>query len=74
VPQLVGSPEPHAGLSFIYLLAGMYCYLVGLALAPDRAFYALFIIGVITAITRIRDKQAKGKRENGVNRRHFHRH
>ncbi|KAH9562192.1 hypothetical protein CY35_05G059400 [Sphagnum magellanicum] len=74
VPRLVGSPEPHAGLSFIYLLAGMYCYLVGLALAPYRAFYALFIIGVITAITRIRDKQAKGKGENGVNQRHFHRH
>jgi glycosylphosphatidylinositol deacylase len=74
VPQLVGSPEPHAGLSFIYLLAGMYCYLVGLGLAPYRAFYALFIIGVITAITRIRDKQAKGKGENGVNQRHFHRH
>lgn len=74
VPQFVGSPEPHAGLSFIYLLAGMYCYLVGLALAPYRAFYALFIIGVITAITRIRDKQAKGKGENGVNQRHFHRH
>ncbi|CAM6043491.1 unnamed protein product [Sphagnum compactum] len=74
VPRLSGPPEPDAGLSFIYLLAGIYCYLNGLAQAPYRAFYALATIGVITAVIRIRDNQVRGKGEVGVKHRHFHRH
>ncbi|KAF9600394.1 hypothetical protein IFM89_008743 [Coptis chinensis] len=34
------------GLSIVYMLAGFYCYLSGLALAPYRAFYAMAAVGV----------------------------
>lgn len=69
VPRLYGPPVPDAGLSFIYLLAGLYCYCAGLDLSPYRTFYALALIGVATAGIRIRDTQARGR-----GKRHFHRH
>uniref|UniRef100_A0A7I4AUK2 GPI inositol-deacylase n=1 Tax=Physcomitrium patens TaxID=3218 RepID=A0A7I4AUK2_PHYPA len=69
VPRLYGPPAPDAGLSFIYLLAGSYCFWAGLALAPYRAFYALGLVGITIAGIRIRDSQARGR-----GRRHFHRH
>jgi hypothetical protein len=46
--------------------------LVGLALAFYKTFYALFIIGIITTIDRVKNKCTKWKWENGVNRWHFH--
>lgn len=69
VPRLYGPPVPDAGLSFIYLLAGLYCYCAGLDLSPYRTFYALALIGVATAGIRIRDTQARGR-----GKRRFHRH
>ncbi|CAK9226433.1 unnamed protein product [Sphagnum troendelagicum] len=72
--QLFRPQLAQAGLSFIYAVAGLYCYFSGLALAPYRAFYALAIIGGITTSFRLRDKQARAKGEVGVNRHHFHRH
>lgn len=72
--QLFGPQLAQAGLSFIYAVAGLYCYFSGLALAPYRAFYALAIIGGITTSFRLRDKQARAKGEVGVSRHHFHRH
>ncbi len=72
--QLFRPELAQAGLSFIYAVAGLYCYFSGLALAPYRAFYALAIIGGITTSFRLRDKQARAKGEVGVNRHHFHRH
>jgi glycosylphosphatidylinositol deacylase len=68
-PRLSGPPVPDAGLSFVYLLAGVYCYWAGLALSPYRAFYALALVGISTAGIRIRDTQARGR-----GKRHFHRH
>lgn len=74
VPQLYGHPVADAGFSFIYLVAGLYCYWAGLALAPYRAFYALAMIGLLTAGIRIRDHQARSRGDiGGVKRRH-HRH
>lgn len=74
VPQLYGPPVADAGFSFIYLVAGLYCYWAGLALAPYRAFYALAMIGLLTAGIRIRDYQARSRGDiGGVKRRH-HRH
>jgi hypothetical protein len=69
LPRLNGSHVPDAGLSFIYLLAGVYCYWAGLALSPYRTFYALAMVGAATAGIRIRDTQARGR-----GKRHFHRH
>lgn len=54
-------------LSSVYLLAGYYTYLSGLALAPYRAFYAMAAIGVISFAFRIIQKR------NRV-RKHSHRH
>ncbi|KAH7847717.1 hypothetical protein Vadar_029491 [Vaccinium darrowii] len=54
-------------LSSVYLLAGYYTYLSGLALAPSRAFYAMAAIGVISFAFRIIQKR------NRV-RKHSHRH
>ncbi|KAG0570658.1 hypothetical protein KC19_6G178400 [Ceratodon purpureus] len=69
VPSFSGPPVPDAGMSFIYLLAGVYCYWAGLALSPYRAFYALALVGISIAGIRIRDTQARGR-----GKRHFHRH
>ena len=76
VPQLFGPQPPEAGFSFIYGVAGLYCYFSALALAPYRAFYALAIIGAITAGLRLKEKQARAKGEVGVKRRYSrtHRH
>lgn len=74
VPRLYGPPAADAGLSFIYLTAGLYCYWAGLAMAPYRAFYALAMIGMLTAGIRIKDNQARSKGDIGVRRRHFHKH
>ncbi len=68
VTPLSGPPVPDAGLSFVYLLAGVYCYWAGLALSPYRAFYALALVGIVTAGIRIGDTQARGR-----GKRHFHR-
>ncbi|KAG5527122.1 hypothetical protein RHGRI_028142 [Rhododendron griersonianum] len=63
-------------LSFIYLLAGYYSYLSGLALAPYQAFYAMAAIGVISFIFRIIQKRNREKGEEyfSSSRKHSHRH
>ncbi|KAF7130134.1 hypothetical protein RHSIM_Rhsim10G0011500 [Rhododendron simsii] len=63
-------------LSFVYLLAGYYSYLSGLALAPYQAFYAMAAIGVISFIFRIIQKRNREKGETyfSSSRKHSHRH
>nr|POE98670.1 omega-3 fatty acid desaturase, chloroplastic [Quercus suber] len=40
-------------LDFIYLVAGYYSFLCGLALVPDRVFYIMAAIGIISFALRI---------------------
>ncbi|XP_077237566.1 hydrolases, acting on ester bond isoform X2 [Tasmannia lanceolata] len=49
------------GLSFIYLLAGYYCYLSALAFAPYRAFYPMAAIGAISTVSRIIERRSREK-------------
>ncbi|KAG6557641.1 hypothetical protein Mapa_000922 [Marchantia paleacea] len=72
--RLTGLPLEYAGLSVFYAVAGIYCYISGLALAPYRAFHAMAVIGYVTTVYRLREKGVRGKGELGVRRRHYHRH
>ncbi|KAH9743738.1 Hydrolases acting on ester bond [Citrus sinensis] len=61
-------------LNSIYLLAGYYSFLSGLALAPYRVFYAMAAIGVISLASKIiKEKYGKGEPRFG-GRKHSHRH
>ncbi|XP_042497704.1 uncharacterized protein LOC122076467 isoform X1 [Macadamia integrifolia] len=63
------------GLSFIYLFAGYYSYLVGLALAPYKTFYAMAFIGAISLTLRIIERRSRVRGEGYFRtRRHSHRH
>lgn len=64
------------GLSFVYLLAGYYCYLSALALAPYKAFYAMAIVGIISFVSRIIESRSriKGDVYFSSSRKHSHRH
>ncbi|GAV85514.1 PGAP1 domain-containing protein [Cephalotus follicularis] len=71
-PSILGY---EVGLNFIYLLAGYYSYLCGLALAPYRVFYVMAAIGFISFSSRIiqrRRWETGGPRFSG--RKHSHRH
>ena len=74
LPQLIGTPVAEAGFSFIYGIAGLYCYFASLALAPYKAYYALALIGAGTAGLRFKEKQARAKGEIFGKRRHSHTH
>lgn len=61
--------------SHIYLLAGLYSYLSGLALAPYRVFYAMAAIGLISFTFKIIERRSREKGEAYVSsRKHSHRH
>ena len=73
--RLVGPKAAEAGFSFIYGVAGLYCYFVGLALAPYKAYYALALIGAVTVGLRLKDRQVQGvKADVFGKRRHSHTH
>ncbi|KAL5581294.1 hypothetical protein UlMin_013736 [Ulmus minor] len=62
-------------LNFLYLVAGYYSYLSGLALAPYRVFYVMAAIGFISFILRILQRRNRDK--GGIHfgsRKHSHRH
>lgn len=65
--SFLGIPSWEIRLSFIYLLAGYFSYLSGLALAPYRVFYAMSVIGVIFFALR-------WNRGHFNSRKHSHRH
>ncbi|KAL2624469.1 hypothetical protein R1flu_008714 [Riccia fluitans] len=72
--RLPGLPLNYPGLGLIYAVAGIYCYIAGLALAPYRAFHCMAAIGYFMTFYRLREKSVRDKVELGVRRRHFHRH
>lgn len=72
---LLGPKAVEAGFSVVYGTAGLYCYFAGLALAPYKAYYALALIGAVTAGLRFMDTQARGLKADLVGkRRHSHTH
>ncbi|CAM6094752.1 unnamed protein product [Calypogeia fissa] len=72
--RLPGSLLEYSGLSFIYGIAGLYCYISGLALAPYRTFHAMAMIGYLSTVFRLWSKRIRGKEELGMRRRYYHRH
>lgn len=66
---LFGPKTAEAGFSVVYGIAGLYCYFAGLALAPYKAYYALALIGAITAGLRFMDKQGRGLKVDLVGKR-----
>nr|DAD42284.1 TPA_asm: hypothetical protein HUJ06_000514 [Nelumbo nucifera] len=65
---------PDIGLSFVYLLAGYYCYISGLELAPYRAFYAMAAVGVILFALRVIERKGFSSDSYFGNRKHSHKH
>ncbi|KAM4124714.1 hypothetical protein ACB094_01G252200 [Castanea mollissima] len=62
-------------LDFIYVVAGYYSFLCGLALVPDRVFYIMAAIGIISFALRIVHRRNIEKGEvYMVSRKHSHRH
>ncbi|KAJ4827333.1 hypothetical protein Tsubulata_003286 [Turnera subulata] len=62
-------------LDFIYLLAGLYAFLSGLALAPYKAFYAMASIGFVSFALRLLQLRSREKGEpRTARKRHSHRH
>lgn len=61
--------------SFVYLLAGYFSFLSGLALAPYRVFYAMATIGALSFAFRIIQRRNREKGEAIFStRKHSHRH
>lgn len=73
-PRFRGPPVGEAGLSLVYYLAGFYCYLSGLALAPYRAFYGLAAVGLLSVCFRVIKRRYRERCDFYLNRRHSHRH
>ncbi|KAL8137355.1 hypothetical protein V2J09_003356 [Rumex salicifolius] len=67
-------PQTKVRLSFLYMLAGYFSFLTGLALAPYRAVYAMATIGVISFIMRVIQRKNREKGEAYfTSRKHSHR-
>ncbi|XVF57876.1 hypothetical protein PTKIN_Ptkin07bG0017800 [Pterospermum kingtungense] len=58
-------------LNFIYLIAGIYSYLSGLALQPHKVFYAMGAIGIVSFVLNILQIWTGAPRFG--RRRHWHR-
>ncbi|XP_048327916.2 uncharacterized protein LOC107415154 isoform X1 [Ziziphus jujuba] len=70
-----GIPIQEVRLNFIYLIAGYYSYLSGLAQAPYRVFYVMAAIGIISFSLRILQRRSMERGEAYfVSRKHSHRH
>ena len=70
-----GIPFREVRLNFLYLIAGFYSYLSGLALAPYRVFYVMAAIGFISFVLRMLQRINRDKGENPLgSRKHSHRH
>ncbi|KAG6720154.1 hypothetical protein I3843_03G046000 [Carya illinoinensis] len=70
-----GIPSREVRLDFVYLVAGYYSYLSGLALAPYRAIYVMAAIGFISFVLRTLQRRNREKGEVSFgSRKHSHRH
>ncbi|XP_004514117.1 uncharacterized protein [Cicer arietinum] len=74
--SLPGVPFCNVRLSFVYLIAGYWSYLSGLALAPDIAFYAMAAVGGISFALRMIQRRSSGEKKEVTyrGRKHSHRH
>ncbi|PNY05813.1 GPI inositol-deacylase [Trifolium pratense] len=73
--SIPGVPFRHVRLYVVYLIAGYWAYFSGLALAPDRAFYAMASVGGISFILRmIHRRIGETKEVSYGSRKHSHRH
>ncbi|XP_021299155.1 uncharacterized protein LOC110427851 isoform X2 [Herrania umbratica] len=68
-PRILGQ---EVRLNFIYLIAGIYSYLSGLALEPYKVFYAMGAVGIISFAMSILQVWTGAPRFG--RRRHWHRH
>ncbi|EXC31385.1 GPI inositol-deacylase [Morus notabilis] len=70
-----GIPLLEVRLNLVYLIAGYFSYLSGLALAPYRVFYVMAAIGFISFVLRILQIRNRDKGETPFgSRKHSHRH
>ncbi|KAF6153828.1 hypothetical protein GIB67_001061 [Kingdonia uniflora] len=65
-----GVQKQEVGLSFVYFLAGYYCYFFGLDSAPYRAFDAMAAVGIISCTLRIMER----RNSFSSSQKHSHRH
>jgi hypothetical protein len=73
--SIPGVPFRNVRLYVVYLIAGYWSYFSGLALAPDRAFYAMASVGGISFILRmIHRRSGEIKEVTYGSRKHSHRH
>ncbi|WJX75839.1 hypothetical protein P8452_59329 [Trifolium repens] len=73
--SIPGVPFRNVRLYVVYLVAGYWSYFSGLALAPDRAFYAMASVGGISFILRmIHRRSGEIKEVTYGSRKHSHRH
>ncbi|KAK6256351.1 hypothetical protein SCA6_017656 [Theobroma cacao] len=68
-PRILGQ---EVRLNFVYLIAGMYSYLSGLALEPYKVFYAMGAVGIVSFALSILQVWTGAPRFG--RRRHWHRH
>ncbi|XP_020102925.1 uncharacterized protein LOC109720311 isoform X2 [Ananas comosus] len=73
---LPGSGGREVSLSLLYLLAGYYTFLVSMALAPYKAFYAMAAIGTICCVSRTIERRNRERGDVGSSkaRKHSHKH
>lgn len=73
--SIPGVPIRNVRLYIVYLIAGYWSYFSGLALSPDRAFYAMASVGGISfALMMIHRKSGETKEVTYGSRKHSHRH
>ncbi|XP_058761830.1 GPI inositol-deacylase-like isoform X1 [Vicia villosa] len=73
--SIPGVPFSNVRLYVVYLIAGYWSYFSGLALSPDRAFYAMAAVGCISfALRMIHRRSGETKEVTYGIRKHSHRH
>nr|ABN08575.1 Esterase/lipase/thioesterase; Lipase, active site [Medicago truncatula] len=73
--SIPGVPIRNVRLYIVYLIAGYWSYFSGLALSPDRAFYAMASVGGISfALMMMHRKSGETKEVTYGSRKHSHRH
>ncbi|CAK8541188.1 unnamed protein product [Lathyrus sativus] len=73
--SIPGVPFSNVRLYVVYLIAGYWSYFSGLALSPDRAFYAMAAVGCISfALRMINRRSGDTKEVTYGSRKHSHRH
>ncbi|XP_031404775.1 uncharacterized protein LOC116213832 isoform X2 [Punica granatum] len=59
---------------YMYQVAGYYCFLAGLTLAPYKIFYPSAAIGFLSFLLSMLQKRSRDKGAHVVKRKHSHRH